>query len=280
MPKLNKNVSFCIWFILLLTWLTVSAFSNTSTTQANIGADIEPLIAEEQPTIDVKQSEMLDVVVFIHTQRGSGSGTIVERLETDRPEEFQYLVLTNAHVTIKRFVPRMIGYDAIRGIPEVSYVDRGCYVFVVDRKQNTVDILIAEIVEENMRQDLAILSFVHTKQLNVATLATDEMLSDIHIFDEVFAVGCQLGNFPSPTIGIISGIKNRGSTIVYNSTAQISPGSSGGGLFREYGGHYFLIGVPFSVGVAPNGQFVSHLSNAISVTNARKLLDKNSFSKS
>ena len=105
------------------------------------------------------------------------------------------------------------------------------------------------------------------------------MLKQVRVFDEVFAIGCQFGQAPIPTVGIISQIlteNNRDKKwIIYRSTAQISPGSSGGGLFREYDGHYYLIGSPYRIWVADNGQIIPHLSYSISLEVAIDFINKN-----
>ena len=54
--------------------------------------------------IAVKQREMLGPVVRIGTRQSAGSGTIYEKVETEVDGTFEYLVLTNQHITVTRMV--------------------------------------------------------------------------------------------------------------------------------------------------------------------------------
>ena len=105
------------------------------------------------------------------------------------------------------------------------------------------------------------------------------MLQQVKVFDDVFAVGCQLGKAPIPTVGIISQVWQDEKWLIYINTAAISPGSSGGGLFKKYDEHYYLIGIPFCVGQSYNGQIMPHIAHAISFAVARDFVDINLVSK-
>ena len=60
--------------------------------------------------------------------------------------------------------------------------------------------------------------------------------------------------------------------VVYANTAQIVPGASGGGLFKEDDGHYYLIGIPFRLDVIKGGHLVPHLAEAISLSAVKNLI--------
>ncbi|KKN91269.1 hypothetical protein LCGC14_0221370 [marine sediment metagenome] len=242
---------------------------------------VSPVI--DKPVIDkieLKQKEMRDTIVLVKTRRGSGSGTIIDRIDIDIENIFEYRILTNAHVVHSRFFRYLRGVNSLTGKIKTEVVDTGCEIITFDHKNQKWNSYVVDIVSEDVALDLAILSFVSNKELNVAKIANDDMLKQIRVFDEVFAIGCQLGQAPSPTTGIVSriltGTHNKQKWIVYGSTTQIVPGSSGGGLFKEYDDHYYLIGIPYLAAITNSGQFVSHLSSAISVVTAKNFIDENS----
>lgn len=245
------------------------------TTVENNMVVVEPIIDE----ITLKQREMRDTIVLVKTRRGSGSGTIIDRLDIDTKQMFEYRVLTNSHVTHLRFVQYLRGVNSITGKTKIEVVDTGCEVVVFDYQDRNQINHKAQVVAEDTTYDLAILSFVSSKEFVVVKIADQDMLEQVRVFDNVFAIGCQLGQAPSPTVGIISQIfkgtyRDREWT-TYGSTAQITPGSSGGGLFKRYDDHYYLIGIPYCLAVTNNGQMIPHLSNAISMKIAIEFIDQN-----
>lgn len=238
-----------------------------------------PVLKDE---ILLKQREMRDVVILISTSAGRGSGTIIDRLDSDTDNVYEYRVLTNAHVTRSRLISRLKKVDAITGRVETQIVDTGCQISIFNHREGSWDKHKGIVVNEDIANDLALLSFSSDRKLNVAKIAREEMLEQVRVFDDVFSVGCQLGEAPIPTRGIIAqirrGTNNEKEWIIYINTAQITPGSSGGGLFKEYDGHYYLIGIPYRIGQLDNGQIIPHLSHAISMSVARDFIDQNSVS--
>lgn len=258
----------------------ITAVDTTKTTaEGTTEKKVRPPVVDE---IALKQKEMLDTTVLIQTWRGSGSGTIIDCTETEIEGVFEYCVLTNTHVTQTRFVTIIQGVDALTGKVTRVTTDHGCGVTIFDHEDKKMELYHAKVVAEDIKYDLALLSFQTKQKLAVAILADRDMLERVRIFDEIFAIGCQLGRAPSPTTGIISQIitGNNGEKewVIYGNTAQITPGSSGGGLFKKYDGHYHLIGIPFRVAVAGNGQIVPHLAHAISIEVARDFIDQNMVS--
>jgi len=229
--------------------------------------------------IKLKQREMRDTAVLIQTRRGSGSGTIIDRLETDIDGLYEYLVITNAHVTYGRFVTILRRVDSITGKVKTERIDTGCSIIDFDHTDKDWFPHRTTVIAEDMQYDFALLSFRSKHELAVARVASDDMLSDVRVFDEIFAMGCQLGKIPSPTIGIISQIltDNNGEKewVIYGNTAQITPGSSGGGLFKKYDGHYYMIGITFRAAIAGNGQIIPHLAHTISIGVARDFINQN-----
>lgn len=247
---------------------------------------VTPVVEEKVELVDeiaLKQKEMRNTTVLIKTRKGRGSGTIISRNDTDTDGLFEYRVLTNSHVTYMRFIELLRKVDSITGKVKIDIIDTGCKVIVFDHPNQDWKIYDSKIVEEDFRRDIAILLFKSDQELSIAKIADENMLKQVRVFDEVFVIGCQLGRIPSPTTGIISHIltKNHGEKewIVYGCTAQITPGSSGGGLFKKYDDHYRLIGIPFRIAVAHEGQLIPHLAHAISISTAKNFIDRNSGQK-
>jgi S1-C subfamily serine protease len=226
-----------------------------------------------------KQKEMRNTVVLIKTRGGTGSGTIIDCLETDTEGVSEYRILTNAHVVGDRFVTVLREVNSLTGRIKTETIDTGCAIIVFDHNKKETYRYHSEVIDEDSIYDLAILSFQTEQKIDVARIADDQMLKMVRVFDEVFAVGCPFGNMPSPTTGIISriitGKNGEKEWAIYNATTQIVPGSSGGGLFKKYNDHYYLIGIPFSIATTRWGQIVPHLSRAIAISTARDFIDKN-----
>lgn len=236
-----------------------------------------PLKVDE---IELKQKEMRDTTVLVQTLSRNGSGIIIGRFDTNTTGIFEYHVLTNAHITRSRFTEYFKGANSLTGKLEIEIVDTGCEIIVFDYPNEDRNYYRAKVVAEDIKYDFAILLFSSDRELVVAKIANDEMLKQVRVFDEIYAVGCPFGQVPSPTTGIVSriltGDNGKKKWIVYINTAQIVPGSSGGGLFKNYYGHYYLIGMPFRLTVSGNGQIIPHLAHAISIETAQDFIEQNS----
>ena len=62
-----------------------------------------------------------------------------------------------------------------------------------------------------------------------------ETAEPVKVGDRVVAIGAPLGLENTVSEGIVSALRNLGGTNIIQTTASISPGSSGGPLFDEYG---------------------------------------------
>lgn len=235
-------------------------------------------LAIQPDVIARKQKEMRNPVVLIQTRGGTGSGTVIDCLETDIDGVLEYRVLTNAHVVGNRFVTFLRNVNSLTGKIKTETVDTGCAIVVFDHEEKKTYRYSSEVVDEDSLYDLAILSFLTEQKIDVARLADNQMLERVRVFDEVFAIGCPFGDIPSPTTGIISqmitGKNGKKEWVIYGSTAQIISGSSGGGLFKKYDGHYFLIGIPFRAVINRMYQMIPHLSQAIAISTARDFIDE------
>lgn len=282
MVSLSSKIKYNIIFVFYLLVLSVSFVSIFSSSSVALELQRESTEVKGVDQIAIKQREMLDPIVRVETYKTKGSGAVYAKIATEIDDIFEYRVLTNYHVTRTRII-FSLHIDFITGKLIKISTDTGCSVVVFDPDGQNNKKYTAKIVAEDDCIDLTILSFATDQPISIALLATDEMLKDIHVFGDVFAVGCQLGMRPIPTFGIISKITS-GTTkeikwILYGTTAQTAFGSSGGGLFREYDGHYYLIGIPFRVASTCNQQIIPHLTSAISLSTANNFLNTNSVNK-
>ena len=152
------------------------------------------------------------------------------------------LVLTNAHV-----VEDLIeDPDDLEDTPFVS-VDR----FKYEKNGKLIGYFRtrAEIVAFDDANDLAMLRLRDKKvQKHVVNLPTDDELSDIGVFDDVYIIGCPLRGSPMPSKGTISAINVEFDNKEYWMTsAPIVWGNSGGGCFKYINDNYVVIGVPTAV---------------------------------
>lgn len=266
-----------IWKSCIL-FISFTALFNSTSNGENVSEVSSPIVDE----ITLKQKEMRDTIILVKTRQGNGSGTIMDRLDTEIEGVFEYRVLTNKHVTHLRFVRSLKEVNSLTGKIKVEIADTGCMVVVFDHLNEDWDEYDASVVAESIEYDFAILSFLSNDELAIAKIANTNMLEQIRVFDKIFTIGCQLGRVPIPTTGIISqiltGRYGEREWIIYGNTAQIAPGSSGGGLFKKYDDHYYLIGIPFRL-ATHKGKIILHLSHAISIITARDFIDRNCVSK-
>jgi len=97
------------------------------------------------------------------------------------------------------------------------------------------------LLKSDAKADLALIR-VATQTPYVAQVSTEP---NLFVFEKVILVGCGQGFDPGPTMGIISRIKTEHGIMV---DASIISGMSGGGVFRQEGDDYFLIGIIRAMG--------------------------------
>jgi len=272
----KKQVTICSVLSILLLWLSAPL-----TSRGQDLSQVTPPATVFLDEISIKQREMLDTNVKVDTYSGSGSGTIIDCIESEEDGLFEIRVLTNAHVTRGRLSNQIVRVNAITGRFTRQIIDTGCRIIVFNHTDETSKVYESKVVKEDTFADLAILSFLSEEELTIARIASNELLSSVRVFSEVFAIGCQLGQVSIPTSGIISRIITHRmgdrEAITYMHTAQLVGGSSGGGLFTEHDGHYYLIGIPFRVHNDWNQTF-PHLGESIAISVARTLIDESQVS--
>lgn len=177
--------------------------------------------------------KMGDSIVKIETEWGYGSGIIIGKERQE--DKFLYYVLTAFHL--------------INGhIPEEDKISSREFSFLLtsyNDKEEIVGVNDGMFFSGDEKLDVMVITFLSTRDFNTAKISTN-----YELMKEVYSCTCQLAEFPSMTKGIISRLT--GHFII--SDAQISPGSSGGGLFVKCDNEYYLIGI--AVQVAVRGEYI------------------------
>ena len=106
--------------------------------------------------------------------------------------------------------------------------------FIILRQGSTTWRAEVEAIDEH--HDLALLGVVLRRTENFALPAVKRRsLKTVRVGEKVFAIGSPRGLQQSLSDGLVSGIPSDGTTTFVQTTAAISPGSSGGGLFDAKG---------------------------------------------
>jgi tetratricopeptide (TPR) repeat protein len=178
-----------------------------------------------------------DTVVFI-TAGGKlqGSGVSVKKANVLTPSTNGTLIVTNAHV--------------VGDFKKVSIITNKKTEFV------------GAVVAVDSVSDLAL---VQIEGITLHTVTLEQNNNQLNIGDRVFAIGSPKGMSNSLSEGIISGIRQRGPTSVIQTTAAISKGSSGGGLFDRRGK---LVGITtFKIIDGENVNFAVHVKHVNDLIN-------------
>lgn len=261
-------------FVMII--LMILIWSSFNTNNLFVQAQMQPNISNIDQTL--KLNEMRDTVVSIETYWSDGSGTIIDYHESKINGIYEYIVLTNNHVTKGRLINQIDSVNCLTGEIIFKVIDSGCLIVVFDHYKQKKHTYTAKVIAEDALLDLSILSFESTQLLPIANIATIEMLDEISVFDEIFTISCQFAMSPTPTTGIISQIikenHNNLNFIIYGNTAHITPGSSGGAIFRKYGNHYYMIAIPYKTIFAYDSKYIPHLSYGISMVVAKDFIRK------
>lgn len=156
---------------------------------------------------DVNQLKNSVVQVFVYDENGNtiATGSGVVAFENN-------IVLTNAHVVEDNYKLEVVS-------------------------ENNTKYKVEGIIAYNKKKDIAILKLVNSKGLKALSVK-----EKIKVGDEVVAIGSPLGLKNTVSDGILSGYF-QDSIEVYQHTAPISSGSSGGALFDNKGN---LVGITYA----------------------------------
>ena len=145
----------------------------------------------------------------------------------------------------------------------------------------------ANVVAYDADQDIVLLELDRVKRLDEAFLSwlfpKDKIETEIHIFDEVYAVGAALAHEPIATKGTITFMDEIIDNYEYwMSTALIIFGNSGGAVFRYSTERekYEFIGIPARMSVSIRGfseSPITHMGFFVPINRIYKMLDKNHY---
>ena len=217
--------------------------------------------------IDVKHEKLLYPVVRVRTATAGGSGTIIYSEDRAEKGTFRSYILTNHHVVDDAIkINRRWDNLLKRYVTEESndLVDVEIFSWhggtIIDRR--TVK---AFVLAHGQEDDIAILELrgnekpYPVKMDNVAKLASVDVASKLRVFQHIYVVGCSLGHDPIHSTGEITDLSDliEGKTYMMGS-ANVIFGNSGGAVFNQVDGEFYLIGIPARVAVA-NGA-ITHMN--------------------
>lgn len=224
-----------------------------------------------------KHEQLLYTSLRIRAQNAGGSGTVLFSApgNPSKPDEKETYVLTNHHV-VEGLITVEEEWDSLLGrkVKKEKKATARAEVFKYNYLSRNVGQtgLEADIVAYDARLDLALLKLRDITGLsNVANMLPTDAIQELHIYDQVTAVGAQLGVPPISTNGEIvymdAEIDNERYIMgTYNSIY----GSSGGAVFRwsEIRERYEFIGVPARITVVPkmfDVEAITHMSYFIPI---------------
>jgi hypothetical protein len=219
-------------------------------------------------------NEMLYTALRIRADKAGGSGTVLFS-QINKEGEAETYILTNHHV-IDNLIKVPEEWDSLLGrkIKKERRATARAEFFQYNYLSRNVGQtgLDADVVAYDAKLDLALLKLRDISPIeHVATIIPVNKIKELHIFDDIIAIGAQLGVPPIATEGKIvymdAEIDNeRFNMGTYNSIY----GSSGGSVFRysEERDKYEFIGVPSRVTVLPqmfSVDTVTHMSYFIPI---------------
>ncbi len=167
---------------------------------------------------EVRWTEMVAPTVRLEGSTTVGSGVVLESKPHPDGRGYQTLLLTAWHV--------------VRDIQANGSDDKIPVPVEIHRQQGS-RYEIGRLLAKNPELDAALLELQTRKPVkHGARLASRSALTSMQIFDEIYAVGCPLGNDPIPTRGEVSDLKHvLDETSYWMISAPTYIGNSGGGIF-------------------------------------------------
>jgi S1-C subfamily serine protease len=246
-------------------------------------------MAKASKEIIQKHEQMFYPTVRVRTKKAGGSGTVVYSKEY-KDEVYTY-VITNHHViadsvhlekkwdpVLKRKVDKEI-LDTVF----VEFFRYNNYSHTVGSFAVEADIVAYSDVQGG--QDWALLR-VRDKENTadwVANMFPLDDIDNVHIFDEVYAVGASLGHPPVASDGHISYMDDEIEHYKYwMSSAPTIFGNSGGAVYRWSVNRkqYEYIGIPSRISMQPMGfsaDAITHMGYFIPIDRVYKLLEENDY---
>lgn len=236
-----------------------------------------------------KHEQMFYPTVRVRAKNAGGSGTVVYSKKHNK-EVYTY-VITNHHVVsdcikvVKKWHPvkkRKVDTEILDTV-YVEYFRYNNYSHCIGSFAVEADIVAYSEVEGG--QDWCLLRVRDTENLcdYIANLFPITDIDNVHIFDDVHAVGASLGHPPISSAGIITYMDDEIDHFKYwMSSAQTIYGNSGGSCYRwsptrkthEY------IGIPSRISVQPSGfssDAITHMGYFIPIDRVYSLLEENDY---
>jgi S1-C subfamily serine protease len=182
-------------------------------------AELARLAGRVQPDATSLTRALLAPTVQLNGQETVGSGTLVRSDRDPQTGAARNFVLTAYHVV--RNILNDTPHARTDGIPVTVYTADG-----------RVEVR-ARLLSSQRALDVALLD-LDTDQTfdHVASVLPREASGSVRVWDEVYAIGCPLGNDPIPTEGKVSSIDNLiQGTNYWMISAPTYYGNSGGGIF-------------------------------------------------
>ena len=246
-------------------------------------------MAKASKEIIQKHEQMFYPTVRVRTKKAGGSGTVVYS-EKYNDEVYTY-VITNHHVVsdsvkVEKKWDSVLKRKVDKEILDTVFVE----FFRYNNYSHTVGSFAveADIVaysEVDGGQDWALLR-VRDKENTadwVANMFQLKELENIHIFDEVYAVGASLGHPPVASDGHISYMDDEIDHYKYwMSSAPTIFGNSGGAVYRwnDDNKQYEYIGIPSRISIQPMGfsaDAITHMGYFIPIDRIYNLLEENDY---
>ena len=246
-------------------------------------------MAKASKEIIQKHEQMFYPTVRVRTKKAGGSGTVVYS-EKYQDEVYTY-VITNHHVVadsvkVEKKWDSVLKRKVDKEILDTVFVE----FFRYNNYSHTVGSFAveADIVaysEVDGGQDWALLR-VRDKENKadwVANMFKLKELENIHIFDEVYAVGASLGHPPVASDGHISYMDDEIDHYKYwMSSAPTIFGNSGGAVYRwnDDNKQYEYIGIPSRISIQPMGfsaDAITHMGYFIPIDRIYNLLEENDY---
>ena len=246
-------------------------------------------MAKASKEIIQKHEQMFYPTVRVRTKKAGGSGTVVYSKEHN--DEVYTYVITNHHVISdsvsiqKKWDPvlkRKVDKEKLDTV-YVEFFRYNNYSHTVGSFAVEADIVAYSEVDGG--QDWALLR-VRDKENTadwVANLFPLNDLDNVHIFDDVYAVGASLGHPPVASKGMITYMDDEIDSFKYwMSSAPTIFGNSGGAVYRwnEDNKQYEYIGIPSRISIQPMGfsaDAITHMGYFIPIDRVYKLLEENDY---
>lgn len=191
---------------------TASVVARTQEEVAQIEEDLDR-------DVDRMWSELVGPTVQLAGETTVGSGVLLQSRRLEDSDDYETLIVTAWHV-VRDILADAGGNEA--PVPTTIYSADG-----------STWLESAKLLHYNVDLDVALLRLETDQNLeHGAELATTERMQEMKIFEDIYAVGCPLGNDPIPTRGEIADTRHRVDGKTYwMLSAPTYIGNSGGGIF-------------------------------------------------